>query len=356
MSEPEATDRDEALVTRGDLLLTFAIPTFNRYDCLRLLVDSILGQIDWINTHAPRVELLLCDNASTDETGPYLDGLAQHKGVTVLRHRANLGADANVIHCFRQARGVHVWICGDDDLPLPGVLEMVVECLARERPALLYLPALWHPGDLSPFLAHRPEPGRFIPVDAMSLALFANAYITFLSSWVVDRDAYLEWVADPDPVRYAGTSLSQLEWHLAGLASNGRLMMTDRKWVIARSGNTGAYSLLEVFITNYTRIIDDKLRGHRGLRQFFRDFMLRSYLPGLVWGMRQRVVGDFGSLDQAGLQAKLRVAWPQERAFAAQVVLIGRLPRPLAYVVFVLSWLTSKLWLSCLGFKLGNRR
>ena len=126
--------------------------------------------------------------------------------------------------------------------------------------------------------------------------------------------------------------------------------------VIARSGNTGAYSLLDVFITNYTRIIDDKLRGHRGLRQFFRDFMLRSYLPGLVWGMRQRVVGDFGSLDQAGLQAKLRVAWPQERAFAAQVVLIGRLPRPLAHVVFVLSWLTSKLWLSCLAFKLGNCR
>lgn len=356
MFEPEATNHDETLATRSDLLLTFAIPTFNRHECLRVLVDSILGQIDRINMHAPRVELLICDNASSDKTRPYLDGLARHGGVTVLRHRVNLGADANVIHCFRQARGVHVWICGDDDLPLPGVLEMVVACLARERPALLYLPALWHPGDLSPFLSHRPEPGRFIPVDAMSLALVANAYITFLSSWVVDRGAYRECVADPNPGRYAGTSLPQLEWHLAGLVSNGRLMMTDRKWVIARSGNTGAYSLLDVFITNYTRIIDDKLRGHRALRQFFRDFMLRSYLPGLVWGMRQRVVGDFGHLDHAGLRAKLRVAWPQKRAFATTVFLIGRLPRPLAHVVFAFSWLTSRLWLSCLGFKLGNRR
>ncbi len=356
MSEPAATKRDEMLATRSELLLTFAIPTFNRYECVRLLVDSIMVQIDRINMHAPRVELLICDNASSDETGPYLDGLARHKGVTVLRHRVNLGADANVIHCFRQARGVHVWICGDDDLPLPGVLEMVVDCLARERPALLYLPAIWHADDLSPFLTHRLEPGRFIPVDAMALALVANAYITFLSSWVVDREAYRECVADPDPGRYAGTSLPQLEWHLAGLVSNGRLIMSDRKWVIARSGNTGAYSLLDVFVTNYTRIIDDKLQSHRGLRKFFRDFMLRSYLPGLVWGMRQRVVGDFDHLDHAGLRAKMSVVWPQERVFATTVFLIGWLPRPLAHAVFAFSWLTSRLWLSWFGFKLGKRR
>jgi hypothetical protein len=255
----------------------------------------------------------------------------------------------NMIHCFRQARGRYLWICGDDDLPVPGALDLVVECLEREHPALLYLPAKWHDGDLSPFLTHRAESGSFFPVDVMSLALRANAYITFISSWIVNRETYQECVAAPDPAKYAGTSLAQLEWHLALLVSKRKLMTTDSKWVVARSGNTGGYSLFDVFITNYTRIIDDKLGDHATLRRFFRNFILRSYLPGLVWGLRQKAVGKFGKLDNDKLWAKLHSSWPGDRLFRAQVTLIGRLPHSLARVTFVLGCVVSRLWLTWLG-------
>jgi glycosyltransferase involved in cell wall biosynthesis len=253
-----------------------------------------------------------------------------------------------MVQCFEHARGRYLWICGDDDLLLPGALALVVECLEKERPALLYLPASWHDGDLSRFLNERPEPRSFFSIDAMTLALRANAYITFISSWVVDRHGYQQGAA-PDLARYVDTSLVQLEWHLALLVSEGKLMTTDCRWVIARSGNAGGYALFDVFVTNYTRIVDDKLRAQRRLREFFRAFMLRSYLPGLVWGLRQQAVGDFGKIDHGKLHAKIRAAWPQDRLFAAVVSLIGRLPRPLAAATFTASWLVARLWLASLG-------
>lgn len=347
---------DESPGAENDILLTFAIPTFNRLECLRLLVDSLSEQMARINTQCPRVELLICDNASSDGTADYLQSLAGREGYRVIRHPSNLGADANVIHCFRQARGRYVWICGDDDLPLPGLLDLVVDCLEREHPALLYLPAQWHAGDLSAFLSHRPEPGVFAPVDPMSLALTANAYITFISSWVVNRETYAQCAATPDPARHAGTSLPHLEWHLSLLVSKRKLMTSDCRWLIARSGNTGGYSLFDVFITNYTRIVDEKLQAHASLRQFFRNFMLRSHLPGLVWGLRQQVVGEFGQLDHGKLRATIHASWPEDWFFGAQVSLIGRLPRLLARGMFVVSWLASRLWLAYFGIfrKAGN--
>lgn len=348
MSSPVVSN-DERREAGSDILLTFAIPTFNRLECLRLLVDSVSTQIARLSAQGRRVELLICDNASSDGTANYLGGLGRREGLRVIRHPSNRGADENMIHCFRHAHGKYLWICGDDDLPVPGALDLVMDCLERDDPALLYLPAKWHSGNLAPFLTERPQPGAILAVDAMSLALRANAYITFISSWVVNREKYRQSVAAPDPGRYANTSLAQLEWHLSLLVSKGRLMAAERQWVIARSGNAGGYSLFDVFITNYTKIVDDKLQAHASLRQFFRNFMLRSYLPGLVWGLRQQVVGEFGKLDHGKLRAMIRASWPQDRLFGAQVSLIGRLPRPLARGVFAVSWLTSRLWLSCLG-------
>ena len=39
-------------------------------------------------------------------------------------------ADANILKCFREARGKFVWICGDDDIILTGALRKVLGTLS----------------------------------------------------------------------------------------------------------------------------------------------------------------------------------------------------------------------------------
>jgi abequosyltransferase len=328
-------------------LLTIAIPTFNRLSCLRLLVDSLGRAVAGINRHAVRVGVLVCDNASADGTAAYLDQLAW-RGLRVIHHARNIGADANVIHCFEQVTGRYAWICGDDDLPLGGAVADVVDLLERERPDLLYLPAQWHAGELTAYAGQAAPAAAVLRRDAFALAVEANAYITFISSWVVNCETYQALANPPEPRRHAGTSLPQLEWHLALLARAPKLMAVSRPWLLARAGHSGGYSLFDVFVNNYTRIVDDKLDAQPDLRRFFREFMLRGYLPGLIWGWRQGVAGTFEGIDRHRLVLAIRQTWQDDSVFARLLQCLIQWPRPFAKAAFVITWVCCKIWISLL--------
>ncbi|MCH5485869.1 glycosyltransferase, partial [Salmonella enterica subsp. diarizonae serovar 16:z10:e,n,x,z15] len=55
------------------------------------------------------------------------------------RHPVNVGSDANFASCYARARGTFFWLCGDDDLILPGTLAKVIAHLQTPagRPAEL---------------------------------------------------------------------------------------------------------------------------------------------------------------------------------------------------------------------------
>lgn len=192
------------------MLLTIAIPTHNRVSCLRLLVDSLLAQIAQAERRGDRVAILIADNASTDGTGEYLESLAASRFVTIHRHAHNRGAAANVVHCFRHASSRYVWIIGDDDLPLPGAVDAVLRHLACAAPDLFLLAAKWVPENLEAAARACGKPGRAKRVDRIDLSLKASVMTTFISSWVVNREAYLHHYGDAGIDRFGDTLFPQL--------------------------------------------------------------------------------------------------------------------------------------------------
>src|SRR6202035_840737 len=111
-------------------LLTIAIPTYNRAWCLRELLPIIADELK----NQPRVELIISDNASPDETPSVIqDFMAPGPRVRSIRHPQNIGPDANFLQCFEQARGKYVWIFSDDDLIVPGgIAKLLSYCAAGE--------------------------------------------------------------------------------------------------------------------------------------------------------------------------------------------------------------------------------
>src|SRR5579863_1226934 len=98
-------------------LLTIAIPTYNRASFLRELLAVLATELK----DEPRVELIVSDNASPDETPSVVqDFIARGLRVGYIRNVQNIGADANFLQCFERARGKYVWIFSDDDLILSG--------------------------------------------------------------------------------------------------------------------------------------------------------------------------------------------------------------------------------------------
>src|SRR5579864_5029228 len=111
-------------------LLTIAIPTYNRAECLKELLSVLADQLK----NEPRVELIISDNASPDETPSVVQEFVD-RGLRVryFRNAQNIGADANFLQCFEQARGKYVWLFSDDDLIVRGGLAKILGyCAAAE--------------------------------------------------------------------------------------------------------------------------------------------------------------------------------------------------------------------------------
>ena len=115
-----------AVVRRGPLL-SCAITTYNRAPWLR---HSLARLLEATRPWRDVVEVVVCDNASTDDTW---DVLAQFRGepnFTVHRNTTNVGMLGNLGVTARASRGAYVWLLGDDDLLIDGAVENVLEGLA----------------------------------------------------------------------------------------------------------------------------------------------------------------------------------------------------------------------------------
>ena len=113
--------------------LTIAIPTYNRPEQLRRSLTAIIPQL------GPNVRLLVLDNASevpAESIAAPITAEHPHASVRILRHRFNIGGDANVMRGFELAETDWLWVLGDDDRPLPdAVARAQSDIMAHPRAA-----------------------------------------------------------------------------------------------------------------------------------------------------------------------------------------------------------------------------
>jgi len=124
-------------------LVTVGIPTYNRERGLRRAVESVLAQ-----RHGP-VDLVICDNASTDGTRPMcLDLETSHPNVRYLRQDSNLGATANFNRAFSEVRSPYFMWLGDDDWIDPDLVGVCLEALRADLSVVLAAGmAVYHRGE-----------------------------------------------------------------------------------------------------------------------------------------------------------------------------------------------------------------
>ena len=112
-----------------ELLLTIAIPTYNGARTIARSLATILPEL------RPQVEVLVCDNASSDETLAVVREIVENdQRVRYVRNENNVGFDRNVDLSMQRARGAFVWIFSDDDIICRvGAVEQVLQVI-RSHP------------------------------------------------------------------------------------------------------------------------------------------------------------------------------------------------------------------------------
>lgn len=269
-------------------LLTIAIPTYHRAETLALLLTTLEEQV----AAYPQVEVLVSDNASPDHTPEVVEQFRQRyaeRGVTLRgqRHAENIGADGNFASVYAGARGKYLWVCGDDDLIVPGGLALVMPHLTGpEEVDLIYASSYGFRND--PVAERETDPmGRTFHTfrSAKIFARVVNIMFTFISGIIVNRER-LESLPHLSPQEFVGTNLVQLSWSLPLLLHHRRSVALWQRPVAARQGHAHGYSLGKVFGDNLSANVTRLLAGRPDLVAAILDPTLRRWFPSILIDLR----------------------------------------------------------------------
>ncbi len=223
-------------------LLTIAIPTYNRAGYLKELLSVLADQL----RDEPRVELIISDNASPDETPSVVqDFVVRGLRVRYIRNAQNIGPDANFLQCFEQARGKYVWLFSDDDLIIPGGLAKILSYCGTAEYDLIWVSAY-------PFgKFHKPHAfkTRGDPIEIFDPKAYIkriNVFFTFITGNIINKDTVLGAGPKPFP-SLVGTGLMQLGWTYTALNRFACGLYIREKLIAVRENTTGGYKLFQVF-------------------------------------------------------------------------------------------------------------
>lgn len=271
-------------------LLTIAIPTYNRARFLKQLLTSLFEQL----ISEPRVELIISDNASPDETPDVVKEFMQ-RGLRIrsIRNEENIGPDANFLQCFEQARGKYVWIFGDDDVILPGGVRQVIDHLCREDYDLIYLAPCTYSRD---YITGLVKPRRVAPSQVVSDVIrFIHLVnwqgdLVFISSLIINKQSVGRNHAPFKAL--AGTGLIQMGWALSAL-NNFKKGLFCGIGIIAGNADaaTGGFNAGEVFGRNYYHAVAKVLGVESPLSRALINDLLVVWFSGNWLGLRRRPGG-----------------------------------------------------------------
>src|SRR5437868_7050033 len=114
----------------GRPTLSVIMPNYNHGHFLPEALDAILSQ-SW-----PADEVLIVDDASTDDSVEVIEGFARkHASVRLLRNERNMGAVYSGRRVFDAATGDYLYPSAADDRVQPGFFAKSMELLAQHPQA-----------------------------------------------------------------------------------------------------------------------------------------------------------------------------------------------------------------------------
>lgn len=111
-------------------ILTIGIPTYNRANQLDKAIKVIFEELSSLKH---KVELLVSDNNSIDNTFKVVDKWREKLDINYSKNETNLGFDSNVDLVVKKASSNYVLILSDDDILVPGSLKYYLDIISKTK-------------------------------------------------------------------------------------------------------------------------------------------------------------------------------------------------------------------------------
>ncbi|HEY3421267.1 MAG TPA: glycosyltransferase family 2 protein [Methanomassiliicoccales archaeon] len=275
----------------NDPTLSIGIVTYNGQFLLKQVLETAAEEIADKN-----VELIISDNASTDDTQNIInDFKLKHPNIVYVRNSENIGFDANVDQVVRLSKGQFVWLMSDDDFIRKGGIDKVLEVIGQ-HPDLCYV-----------FVNYtNPLPLKVqkdtICLDWAQFLHDVNFKNGLISSNVVNRRLWSEL----NMMQYNHCAWIHLAYALQALAPRhdrkGYIIVEEfvKQDGIQRWGEPGAFIDLNLKLLRLLKEIDDlgydKTLGFRTkIKQMANDFQ-KGYRRDIPWAKNKGMKNCMGRI------------------------------------------------------------
>ena len=285
----------------SDVVLSIAIPTFNRAAWLQLCLTQLVPQLAAAGNG---VEVTVYDNDSPDSTQEVAQSfIAQGLPLSYFRNVENIGSDRNIAQCFNLAKGRYVLILGDDDVLLDGALQKIMALLGTGDYGAIFVNAYGYDID---FLKEQPIQffaGKKIYRDANEFIKKCFVRATFISSLLINKSS----CRDLDANKFVGTSLVQTYLFYEAVLSRPLSVYVNEYLLAAKRTERKDYDVIGIFCGQYNRVLE--------------AFMGRGISPATVGAINRKLLWLFLPLHLLLIRAS---DMPASRAAEVYAELYGR--------------------------------
>lgn len=266
-------------------MLSICIPTFRMAPYLRDLLGTIAEQSGDVPRDA--LEIVVCDNASPDDTKAVVDSFRERFGRFVYqRHTENIGPDRNFLAAVAAASGRYCWLMGSDDVVEPGAVAKLLRLIetypdvcgmSLNRNARSFDLATIIPENAFPAIPHQ----RLLH-GAETIFSALSYYFGYLSAQVIHRDTWQQVVRTQPIARYYNAYV-----HVFVIAE---MLKLRPDWLVVvdrlvgwRSGNDsfmadGRYRRLEIDVVGYEQIAAGAFGKNSDTYRAMRDTIATQHL------------------------------------------------------------------------------
>lgn len=225
-------------------LLSICIPTYNRGNVLKQVLEKYVSAPDFDDA----VELVISDNASTDNTQQIVEEFAKHReNIKYHRNEVNI-VDRNFPLVLDIASGEYLKLMNDCLYPLEGGLAYMKSKIREhieDRRALFFT------------LDYIYTKRKAEEIECRDL----DEYIQSISTYVTCNNCFgawrEQWADVKEREKYSKYKLLQDDWSYQIVANNGGCVLYDRKLfgLINQLGVRKGYNWFEVHLDNYYKIL-----------------------------------------------------------------------------------------------------
>jgi abequosyltransferase len=314
------------------ILLTIAIPTYNRAQYLEKCLMQIINQLDGID--ADLLEILVSDNHSSDETELMVkEYLNRYPNLRYMKNSKNIGPDRNISQCFLESRGKYVLILGDDDIISDDYLKVIFKYLLNAEYGVIHYKSYSFREDYKkekPMLVWPGESFSFTQKD--DFIDRTGHMLTFISSNIINKDLIKnEFVLDDN---YLETNLVQLSWTLMALMRARKNLLINQYLIASISETNRGYPLFNVFGNNLNQmftLMSLKL-GMNTYLDVINSHMIKVFFPFYIIQIRSGRL----SFIQEDMNISLKHVFSDKILYRLILRPLISLPLPMAKVLYKL--------------------